>query len=232
MSNAEEAKFADSTWYNPFQYKYTSKSNILPSDLYDKLLDSKEAFSNEPSKEIVNGETIFDFHEQPGELGYVEANKLARGEFDHKSALDYSLYIQGYPEWEQAIDIIKTEMESHCGAEVEFRRWAYLPNPNTVTFHFDYFTHLVQDHPDEPELEGIDLSKYFISFLIISEDGLKANTFKAGKTINCPVANGIGLETDVKANQWFMHSQNLGHQYLKTHQQSNHDFFCTCWMIK
>ena len=53
MSNAEEAKFADSIWYNPFQYKYTSKSNILPSDLYDKLLESKEAFSNEPSKEIV-----------------------------------------------------------------------------------------------------------------------------------------------------------------------------------
>ena len=138
MSNAEEAKFADSTWYNPFQYKYTSKSNILPSDLYDKLLESKEAFSNEPSKEIVNGEIIFDYHEQPDELGYVEANKLARGEYDHKLSLDYSLYTQGYPEWEQAIDLIKAEMESHCGAEVEFRRWAYLPNPNTVTFHFDY----------------------------------------------------------------------------------------------
>lgn len=231
MLNAEEAKFRNQTWYNPFQYKYTSKSNILPNDLYSKLLDSKESFSTEKSRKIINGEVIFGLIEHSGENEYYVSNTLSLGEFDHKSSLDYSLYTKDYPEWEQAIDLIKAEMERYCNAEVYFRRWAYIPNPDTVTFHFDYFTHVVQNNID-PEVEGIDLSKYFISFLILSDEGLESNTFKAGKTSACPIPNGIGLKVDVQANEWFMHSQNLGHQYIKTNPLSNQDFFCTCWMIK
>jgi hypothetical protein len=231
MLNAEEAKFADNSWYNPFQYKHTSKSNILPDDLYKKLLKSKVAFSNEPSKKIVNGETVFDLIEFDGDAkAYGESHTLSFGEFDHTSALDYSLYTTGYPEWEQAIDFIKAEMESYCNAEVHLRRWAFIPNPPNVTFHFDYFTHLVKINKLYLN-DGIDLSKYFISFLIVSDEGIKANTFKAGKTSACPSPNGVGLEADVKANEWFMHSQNLGHQYLKKNPV-HHDFFCTCWMIK
>ncbi len=233
MLTAEEAKFATQSWYNPFQYRYTSKSNFLPDDLYDRLLESKHSFYSEPSKKIVNGETILDDRDEPdSDDEYYESNTLALGDFDHKSSLDYTLYAQRYPEWIQALDLIKAEMESYCNTEVHFRRWACIPNPPTVTFHYDFFSHLVQDN-EHDELADIDLSKYFISFLILSPDiHSNPNQFRAGTTSQCPLPpDNIGLKADVQKNSWFMHSQNLGHQYIR----SNHhytDFFATCWMIK
>lgn len=233
MLNADALKFQKQAWYNPLQYRYTSKANMLPDELYTQLLASKERFYKEPLKKIMPDGTItYNDREEGMDTSeyYTEYNALRMSEFDHKTPIDYSSHTTNYPEWEQALDLIKIEMESYLNKEVSFRRWACIIDPPTVPFHYDFFTHAIYDNNLTDE---IDLSKYFISFLILSDTTTDPDIFKAGKTVNCPQApDNIGFSTEVKPNQWFMHSQNLGHQYLKNHQSSSYDFFSTCWMIK